>query len=57
MKRNWKQALGWCVKGLLALTLVGGVWQSPAADAAGTDSIQWRCFWILAALIAQQRML
>ncbi|MGG1877480.1 SpoIID/LytB domain-containing protein [Paenibacillus cisolokensis] len=44
MKRNWKQALGWCVKGLLALTLVGGVWQSPAADAAGTDSIRVAMF-------------
>ena len=35
MTRNWKRSIcSWCAKGLLAVVVVGSVWQAPAAYAA-----------------------
>ncbi|WP_054958144.1 SpoIID/LytB domain-containing protein [Paenibacillus dakarensis] len=47
MTVNWKRSIGsWCIKGLLAIVVAGGVWQAPAANAAAPslDSIRVAMF-------------
>ncbi|WP_106768483.1 SpoIID/LytB domain-containing protein [Paenibacillus faecalis] len=35
MKKNWKRSIhSWCIKGLLAVMVVGTLWHAPAASAA-----------------------